>query len=47
VHAQDRLTAAHVGAVDHDLTIEAARPQQRGVEHVGAVVAAIRMTPVF
>ena len=35
--AQDRLAAAHVGAIDDDLAVEAARAQQRRIEHVGAV----------
>ncbi len=37
VHAQDRLAALDVGAVDRDLTVKAARAQQRRVEDVGAV----------
>ncbi len=37
VHLEDRLAALEVGAVDHDLAVEAARPQQGGVEDVGAV----------
>ena len=35
--AQDLLAADHVGVRHHDLAVEAARTQQRGVEHVGAV----------
>ena len=37
VHAQDAFAAAHVGRVDHDLAVEAARAQQRRIEHVGTV----------
>ena len=37
VHAQDLLAAAHVGQRHHDLAVEAARAQQRRIEHVGAV----------
>ena len=37
VHAQDLLAAPHVGQADDDLAVEAARAQQRRVEHVGAV----------
>ena len=37
VQLQDRLAAVDVGRVDDDLAVEAARPQQRGVEHVRAV----------
>ena len=37
VHFQDLLAAAHVRVRHHDLPVEAAGAQQRGVEHVGAV----------
>ena len=37
VHREDRLAALEVGTVDDDLTVEATRTQQRGVEDVGAV----------
>ena len=37
VHAQDLLAAAHVGQRHYDLAVEAARAQQRRIEHVGAV----------
>ena len=37
VHQQDLLAAADVGQRHDDLAVEAARAQQRGVEHVGAV----------
>ena len=37
VHVQDLLAAADVGQRDVDLTVEAARAQQRGVQDVGAV----------
>ena len=37
VHAQDGLAALQVGPVDHDLAVEPAGPQQRGVEDVGPV----------
>ena len=37
VHAQDLLAAAHVGQRHHDLAVEAARTQQRRIEHVGTV----------
>ena len=37
VHAQDLLAATHVGQRHHDLAVEAARAQQRRIEHVGTV----------
>jgi hypothetical protein len=37
VDAQDGEAAGEVGQVHHDAPVEAARPQQRRVEHVGAV----------
>jgi hypothetical protein len=37
VHAEDGLSPLEVGAVDDDLTIEAAGAQQCGVEDVGTV----------
>ncbi len=37
VHAQDLLAATHVGQRHHDLAVEAARTQQRRVEHVRTV----------
>ena len=37
VHAQDLLAAAHVGQRHHHLAVEAARAQQRRIEHVGPV----------
>ena len=37
VHLEDLLAAAHVGQRHDDLAVEAARPQQRRVEHVRAV----------
>jgi hypothetical protein len=37
VHAEDLLTALHVRARHHHLTVEAAGAQQRRVEHVGPV----------
>ena len=37
VHPEDPLAAAHVGGIDHDLPVEAARPEQRRIEHVGPV----------
>src|SRR5439155_292373 len=37
VDVEDRLAALDVGAVGHDLTVESAGPQERGVEHVGTV----------
>ena len=37
VHLEDLLAAGAVGAVDHDLAVEAARAQQRGIEDVGPV----------
>ena len=37
VHLEDLAAAGHVGAVDGDLAVEAARAQQRGVEDVGPV----------
>src|SRR6185312_9114138 len=37
VHLEDLLAAVAIGAVDHDLAVEAARAQQRGIEDVGPV----------
>ncbi|CAM4039424.1 hypothetical protein NOMA109596_19235 [Nocardioides marinus] len=37
VDLEDLLAAGQVGGVDLDLAVEAARAQQRGVEHVGTV----------
>jgi hypothetical protein len=37
VHVQDLLATPDVGQRDHDLPVEAARAQQRRVEHVGTV----------
>ena len=37
VHLEDRLAARAVGAVDHDLAVEAPGAQQRRVEDVGPV----------
>ena len=37
VHLQDLLAAKHIRVGHDDLTVEAAGPQQRRVEHVGAV----------
>ena len=37
VHAQDLLAAGDVGVRHGDLTVEAARTQQGGIEHVGTV----------
>ena len=37
MQAQDLLAAADVGQRHHHLAIEAARPQQRRVQHVGTV----------
>ena len=37
VDLEDGLAAGAVGAVDHDLAVEAARAQQGGVQDVGAV----------
>ncbi len=37
VHAQDLLATAHVGQRHHHLAVEAARAQQRRIEHVGPV----------
>ena len=37
VHFEDRLAAVDVGRGQHDLAVEAARPQQGRIEHVGAV----------
>ena len=37
VHLQDAVPADHVGCIDCDLTVEAPRTQQRGVEDVGTV----------
>jgi hypothetical protein len=35
--AEDHLPALHVGRIDHDLPVEAARPEERRIQHVGAV----------
>ena len=37
VHLENAFTAAEIRRIDHDLTVEAARAQQRGIEHVGTV----------
>ena len=37
VHLEDRAAAADVGAVEHDVPVEAAGAEQRGVEDVGPV----------
>ena len=37
MNLEDRLAAAQVGQVDHDLAIEPTRPQQGPVEHVGPI----------
>ena len=37
VHLEDAVPADHVGGLDGDLAVEAARAQERGVEDVGAV----------
>src|SRR6476619_7347113 len=37
VHLEDLFASLDVGQTDHDLAIEAARAQQRGIEHVGPV----------
>ena len=37
VHREDRLAPFEVGPVDDDLAVEAAGPEQRGVEDVGPV----------
>ena len=37
VHLEDFLAPEHVGVRHHDLTVEAARTQQRGVQHVRPV----------
>ncbi len=37
MHLEDLLAADHVGVRHHHLAVEAARPQQRRVEHVGPV----------
>ena len=37
MHLEDLLAAVDVGVRHHDLAVEAARTQQRGVEHVGPV----------
>ena len=35
--AEDPLAAAHIGPIHHDLPVESAGPQQRGIEHVGPI----------
>jgi len=37
VNPEDLLTAAHIGQRHHDLTVKAARPQQRRIQHVRPV----------
>src|SRR5690606_29835443 len=37
MHFQYLLTAADIGKSNHNLTVKTARPQQRRIEHVGAV----------
>ncbi len=37
MHAQDALAPLDVGRIDHDLAVEASRPEECGVEHVGSV----------
>src|SRR2546430_15620748 len=37
MHAQDLFAALEIGHIDHDLAIEASRPQQRGIEDIGTV----------
>ena len=37
MHPQDSLAAAHVGGVHDDRAVEAARPEERRIEHVGPV----------
>ena len=39
VHREDRLAPLEVGAIDDDLTVEATRAQERGIEDVGTVGA--------
>ena len=34
---EDRFAAVHVGAVNSDMTVETARPEQRRIENVGSV----------
>jgi hypothetical protein len=45
VHLEDLLAAADIRQADHHLAVETARAQQRGVEHVGRLVAAMTITP--
>ena len=37
MHLEDLLAAAHIGQRHHDLAVEAARTQQRRIEHVRTV----------
>ena len=37
MHTEDLLATDLIGRVDHDASVEAARTQQRGVEHLGTV----------
>ena len=37
MHREDALAALHVGTIHDDAAVEAAGPQQRRIEHVGAV----------
>ena len=37
MHTQNFFAAFHIGKVDGDLSIEPSRPQQRGIENIGAV----------
>ena len=45
VDREDLLPPLDVGPRHHHLAVEAAGTEQRGVEHVGRLVAAIRITP--
>jgi hypothetical protein len=45
VDLEDLLAADDVRVRHHHLAVETARAQQRGIEHVGRLVAAIRITP--
>src|SRR5699024_4596788 len=37
VHLEDSASALHIGSIDADLSVEAARAKQRRIEHIWAV----------
>jgi len=47
VHAQNFFASANVRTIDNNAPVKTSRPQQRWIENVGRLVAAIRITPSF